>query len=181
MAVTNSKAATKCHFKLVLSDPEFIREYDILSKSSPNNFDQTALLKKFGLDSTDFNLHENGFALKMSPYTMFSAGFLKHNPNDKEFVATFNESISRDQFEDLWKLIQKNKIKINIKKSKIKPPEDPELLYAVFKSRIRGLTFPQIFDLYKIGELAYYKDKPRNNYETDFELRKYYSIHYKPV
>jgi hypothetical protein len=67
-----------------------------------------------------------------------------------------------------------------LKPTKNKPNEDPELVYAIFRARRRGLTFPQIFLQYQKGELELYKDKPTNNFSSDKSLEAYYN-RLKPI
>jgi hypothetical protein len=57
--------------------------------------------------------------------------------------------------------------------SKSKSPENPQLIYAVFKARAAGLTFTKIFRQYQDGELLGYKGSTRQ-YTSKDSVERYY-------
>jgi len=52
-------------------------------------------------------------------------------------------------------------------------PENPELIYAVFKARLRGMTYPQIFRLYSEGGLKDYSGS-QSQFSHEESLERYY-------
>lgn len=181
MAITKTKATTKCHIMAVMNDPEYIEEYNKLTNHPDKNKLLPDLLKRFGLELEDVNLGErnNGFALYANPYTMFSVGDLEYIENRKEFVASFNADIKKEQFDKLWDLIKKNQDRIGIQGTKPKAPLNGTLLYAVFKARKNHLTFPNIFRLYQDKQLPYYDKGSDSQYKSDDSLARYYRKYYK--
>lgn len=64
--------------------------------------------------------------------------------------------------------------------TKSKSPQNPELIYAIFKARTRdGLKFSQIFNLYENGKLPGYTGKNTRQYKSEDSLERYYRK-YKP-
>lgn len=180
MSITKTKAATDCHIKLVMGDPDYIKEHNKIINDPDKKAKLVELLKEFGLELEDFEGEpNNGLMIYMNPDMMFSAGRLEHDPVNREFVATFNEGIRKEQFMELWTLIQKNKIKKGISKTKHKPPQQDTLLYAIFKARMVGRTFREIFEDYSKDTLANYKGKSISQFHSEDELEKYYRKFYK--
>lgn len=178
MAITKTKAATENHIRLVRGDPDFIEEFNNLDPPRDNKTVES-LYNKYGLESDDFDGFDSLLKL-LNPYGMFSAGYLKHDPERHEFVASFNEDIKKEQFNELWTLIQKNNKKIGIPKTKNKPPQQDVLLYAIFKARMAGITFREIFEYYSKDTLLYYSGKSISQFHSEDELEKYYRKFYKP-
>lgn len=179
MAITRTKAATEAHIRLVRGDPDYIEEFNNLPQ--PVNIRLVEdLYNQYGLELDDFSGLKNGLSRLLNPYTMFSAGYLKHNSESHEFVATFGEDIKKEQFDELWILIQKNNKKLGVSKTKHKPPQEDELLYAIFKARMAGITFRKIFEYYCNDKLLYYEGKSNSQFHSEDELEKYYRKFYKP-
>lgn len=177
MAITKTKAATECHIRSVYQDPEYIKEFKKLGGNPNSNELFTELLSRFGLEPDDFDMRSNGFMLFSNPDNAFSAGWLKYMPERQEFEVSFSADIKEDQFkEELWKLVQKNRKKFSIKTTRNKPPQEDKLLYAVFKAKIKGDEFKEIFDNYQKGKL--YKGN-HSTFTSEPELEKYYHRHYK--
>jgi len=179
MAITKTKASTEAHIRLVRGDLDYIKEFDNLPK--PVNIGLVEdLYNKYGLELDDFSGLKSDLLRLLNSLTMFLAGYLKHNPESHEFVATFSEGIRKEQFDKLWVLIQKNKEKIDIPKTKDKPPQEDVLLYAIFKARVAGMTFREIFEYYCNNKLLDYEGKSNSQFHSEDELEKYYRKFYKP-
>ncbi|HTB48895.1 MAG TPA: hypothetical protein VK712_02320 [Verrucomicrobiae bacterium] len=175
MPITKTVAAQRAHYSLVINDPDF---YDDLSAAS----NKDDVLKRYGLsrDETMINMDEH--KLFKDGLVPFTGGWMKQDERSGKFTVLLKSDIKKHQLQELWEYIQRTR-KMNSldKQSKLKSPDDPELLYAIFKARVRGHTFPQIFDMYRAGTLPSYENKPTNNYLTEFELKKYYSRYYNPI
>lgn len=59
-------------------------------------------------------------------------------------------------------------------KTKNKVPEEPELIYPIFRARQGNLTFPQIFNLYQHATLPHYENGTTNLFSSSKDLEKYY-------
>lgn len=58
---------------------------------------------------------------------------------------------------------------------KKKGAENPELLYAIFKARLDGLTFPVIFESYENGVIGTYEIKNVEQFKSFDSLQRYYN------
>ena len=136
MAITKTKAATEAHIRLVRCDPDFRKELNILAPCT--KLSAEGLYNKYGIELDDLDCV---LTKLLSPYNVFSAGYLRYNNEGHEFVATFSEDIKKEQFDELWVLIQNNREKENIPRTKNKSPQEDDLLYAIFKARMAGMSF----------------------------------------
>lgn len=65
------------------------------------------------------------------------------------------------------------------KRVKKRAPENPTLIYAIFKARSKGVTFPRIFSMYEKAELPGYSGSS-SQYSHSKSLERYYRK-YTPV
>jgi hypothetical protein len=82
----------------------------------------------------------------------------------------------------VWKLIsRKQKQRRTGKQTRNRPYDDDRLVYAIFKELQKNpkLKFPAIFDLYRNGELEYYKGGTTNWLSSAKDMREYYK-EYEP-
>lgn len=176
MAITKTKASTETHIRLVRGDPDFIEEFNSLGPSTNKSAEN--LYKKYGIELDDLgSLYD--LSKLLIPYNIFSAGNLKHNSESHEFVANFSEDIRKEQFDELWILVQNNNKKLGVSKTKNKPPQEDVLLYAIFKARMAYRTFSEIFEDYSKDTLLDYSGKSINQFHSEDELEKYYRRYYK--
>ena len=174
MPITKTRAASRAHYFLVINDPDF---YEDLS-AEVNKDD---VIRRYGLSREDIDVSMKDYKLLKDSFFPFTGGWFKFNETSNEFAVYLKADVKQHEIQNLWRNLQKFRNTHKIKQLKLKPPDDPELLYAVFKSRVRGHTFPQIFELYQSGKLSSYENKPTNNFQTEFDLKKYYSKYYKPL
>jgi hypothetical protein len=177
MGVAKTKAAMDCHIIQALSDPECIEElrvYREAKKGDPQQF--TSVLKSFGIEVDDLG---NDFEQHINPDSIFSAGTLTYKELEGRFVVSFKPDIKKYQFEELWNLIKKNRAQLRLKESKLKPPEYPELLYAIYRALSRGCTFHEINTLYQSSSLPLFNGKPTNKFLNAEDLSGYYYRFYR--
>jgi hypothetical protein len=175
MSVTKTKAAQREHLLLVMNDPDYHKDMEAGLKSDE-------LRKLYGHSPEDVRLTMEQYKLYKDGFYPLIGGWVKQDESTGEFTALLNADIKKHQFDELWGYMQRiSKMNNLLKPSKEKLPEDMELLYAIFKSRARGHTFPQIFKMYRSGSLPSYENKPTNKFETEFEMKKYYSKYYNPL
>jgi hypothetical protein len=94
------------------------------------------------------------------------------------FKAEFDPEITKGEFNEMWQYTQAIKRRLTGNKTaKRKPPENDQLIYAVFKAR-RQYNFRQIFDLYRNGKLAGYAGSG-TQFSDQESLERYYNK-YKP-
>jgi hypothetical protein len=68
--------------------------------------------------------------------------------------------------------VQKVKLQFN-EPQKLKPPENPTLIYAVFKERKKGKKFREIFDLYQNNKLPGFNGSA-SQFQSEDALERYY-------
>jgi hypothetical protein len=96
-----------------------------------------------------------------------------------DWIANIPTDISKDEFMDIWKIVNRNKRLIYQKKvPKKKPPIHDKLLYAIFKQRqlTPPTSFPKIHAMYMSDRLPYYiheKDDDDRIYDAK-KLEEYY-------
>lgn len=174
MPITKTVASSRAHYQLVINDPEFL-------KSLKNEANKEAVLKRYGLSRADFEADAKDAKLLKDGFFPFTGGWFKFDEEVGKFTVFLNADVKQHEIQVLWENLQRYRKNIDSQQLKLKSPDDSELLYAIFKSRVRGLTFPQIFKLYRSGKLPSYADKPTNQFQTEFDLKKYYSKYYKPI
>lgn len=177
MSITRTASATQAHLKHVQADPDFIKEFNNLKPRTSESVD--ALYRRYGIEIGDLSDSSIRLMSLLEPYAVFSAGRLVYNFDSQEFTANFRENIRKDEFMELWKLVQKNKIKQGIPSTKNKPPQEDDLLYAIFKARVAYRTFKEIFNDYLHNKLLYYEGKSNAQFHGEDELEKYYRRFYK--
>lgn len=175
MPVTKTVAAERIHHELVLNDPEYHKD---LKASS----DIKEVFKRYGLSEDEGLMTMEQYKMFKKGFVPFTGGWMKQDEKSGEFTVMLNADFKKHQLQELWGYIQRTRM-INgfTKQPKIKPPDDPQLLYAIFKARVRGRTFPQIFTMYHDGILPSYENKPTNNFSDEFDIKKYYSKYYNPI
>ena len=160
---------------MVLNDPEY---YDDLRAAS----DSKEVFKRYGLGEHEGMMSADQFKMFKDGFVPFTGGWMKQDEMSGEFTVLLNSDFKKHQLEELWGYMQRTREINNFtKQPKIKPPDDPELVYAIFKARVRGHTFPQIFGMYRKGTLPSYENKPTNKFSTEFDIKKYYSRYYNPL
>ncbi|OGL22241.1 hypothetical protein A2707_02830 [Candidatus Saccharibacteria bacterium RIFCSPHIGHO2_01_FULL_45_15] len=83
-------------------------------------------------------------------------------------------NIKKSDYDALWKMSALAKASRGIPPSRNRHPEDPKLIYAVFKARLEGDIFRTIFRQYQDGTLIGYKDVPSNQFKSEDSLERYY-------
>lgn len=167
-----------------MNDPEFITDMAMLPKGHPDIEKMfMSLLNDYGLGLGDIWMLDDAFA-KLFGVDRFSVGNLDYDQKAGTFSAQFGWNITKRQFDGLWKLITQKRKKLNLPygQHKLRGPEKPELLYAIFRARKRKEPFRRIFEKYQSGRLEGYLGKkvPTNQFTTPKDLENYYWKFYKP-
>ena len=175
MSVTKTVAAERAHYQLVLNDPDYWEDL----RTAP---DKDEALQRYGLTRDYTMMSMDDYKLSKDGFVPFTGGWMRQDETTGKFTVLLNAGVKKHQLDELWEYMQRRRKLNNIdRQSKLKSPDDPELLYAIFKARVRGKSFPQIFDMYRAGTLPSYEDKPTNNFATEFDIKKYYSRYYNPI
>jgi hypothetical protein len=91
-----------------------------------------------------------------------------------KYTVRFDDEITKEDFLQIWKRVAADKKRgYGGKFPKNKLPVYDKLLYAVFKSRKKGLSFGEIFEKYTLRTLPYYEKGPIS-ISTEEKLKDYY-------
>jgi hypothetical protein len=135
---------------------------------------------KYCITLDDLGIYADGsyeagipFGRRVYEYGGFIAGGSQYHDNMQYFYA-LGPKTSLQQIAQDWDRIQEIMIATYTSvKTKSKSPENPALIYAMFKARATGLTFTKIFRQYQDGELAGYKGST-SQYSSKDSLERYY-------
>jgi hypothetical protein len=105
-------------------------------------------------------------------------GFITNNSPYYEnmgFFYALGPKTTLQQITNEWNFIQEYMTAMfHSTNTKSKSPENPSLIYAVFKARANGLTFTEIFRQYQDGVLKLYSGTNTNQYSSKDSLERYY-------
>lgn len=177
-----SKAAFYAHKKKVYRDPDFLKEsMKIMSlEDEARATGYRKLIEYYEL--VDGDAHNDFFEnplLALGEFNgVFSGGTVAYEDETGQFVAYLNPSVTHEQIEGLWRAINRLKVMHKLPTTKMKPPQNIDLLYAIFKARKSNMTFKQIFDCYTKSNLSGYEGKNNSQYASEDDLEAYYHKHY---
>lgn len=169
------------HLKYVFEDIDFINEVYKLAVIDSENVDDwikpfKVLANKYHIRTSDvyrFKIFGNDLALQYALNTNFS-NIIKYNEFSDIIELRLKPNITDSEFRKLFKKIykiqQSRKLSTNRKR---KPPEYPDLIYAIFKERLNNRTFREIYEDYQNTNLKYYL-KNNNSFSSEDMLEKYY-------
>ena len=183
------KTAKAMHLHWVYNDPDFITSVEELNPPPKPTYGADkkwkkpyeALESQYCLGPGDvirFKLQGYRGILIGSGLTGY--GWVWYNKKNDSIELAVNKKITKKEFISLWgriKTIQTNELRI--KPNKRKPPENSQLIYAVFKARKRQITFKKIFKMYQEGTLDYYSSKSSSQFKSEDLLERYYD-RYRP-
>lgn len=178
--VGDFKTARDWYIYYVYNDPDFIAECRKLDEVK----DEGLIRKHYFRIARQFDI---------SPYDVFffqtrkiiyleknlnRKGALSFDPKTKKFTLAFDFSISRAEFLDFWSEFEGFRTAMVGKlKAKRKPPEHPQLVYAMHKA-LKKHTFPEIYSLYRDGKLPGYSGSRKQFWDAE-SLESYY-YKYRP-
>ena len=179
------KSAHDWHVYHVYHDADFKRAIDVLTElekrpgSTPEQIEghKRSLAKSYLISVADINLFMLPLYLENQTKTT-SMGF---DPDTKQFSIKFEPTTTKAELLEEWQHFENLRDTLfpaAVTTTKRKPPENPSLLYAVFKCRQRRMTFPAVFKLYSTGKLPGYKGSNGQYADAD-SLERYYNRYKK--
>lgn len=172
------RSAMEWHIQSVYTDPEFIEDVMKNLPIEKHPSANTILAKKYSIRPYDVHYFRMSQILHL-PQVPYSKYQLIPDPNSGKLQLTLDPLISKAEYLEAWEMISSlQKALYKMKPSKRKPPENPSLIYAVYKAR-KSLTFPEIFYLYENGALPMYSGS-KSQFSTVEALERYYDK-YKPA
>lgn len=168
------KTSKDWHIYHVYNDPEFILDFEAIDINSD---DTSSIKHKWGLNNYDLYYFDMRSVLFLNK-NIERKGSMSYDINTRKFNLEFDPSISEAEFKDIWDefAVIRDKM-VGKPTTKRKPPENHELIYAIFKAK-RHFTFPEIYRMYSDGTLPEYKGSTPD-YMNEDKLEDYYRK-YKP-
>jgi len=164
------KSVRDWHVYHVYNDPDFINDFN---KLDINEDDTNTIRKKYAITGFDLLFFDTRNTIYLEKNVERKGG-LTFDPKLKKYVLTFDITITKAEFIEFWnEFAVFRDAFIGKTNTKRKPPENHELIYAVFKAK-KKLTFREIFELYTVGKLPFYKGSP-NQYKSEESLERYYN------
>lgn len=175
------------HVYHVFNDPEFINEVERLNadfeitaskfghKGTAEEIGKRyeAIIKEFAVNRGDIDffmaeLHKQGSTRRQHRCEII------YNADTNSYTAQLKPDVSKDDLEEAWQYIQRINGLRKISKTRRRGFDDPQLVYAIFRAKKSGKSFPAIFTLYQEGKLPHYENKPRNQFSSVEYLKRYY-------
>lgn len=185
------KTLVQIHLFNVYKDPEFIRKVKNLPPI-PAALERAAkglgwrkpyedLAHEFHIKYIQVYLYKgHGMNALLVGANLLPKGIARHNSEERLIELKLMENITQEDFYELWQEVDRIKREdIRLIPTRRRPPDDTDLIYAIFKARKKGLTFKQVFQHYQDGSLEYYLDKPRNQFASEDALQAYF-YKYRP-
>ena len=175
--IRDFKNARDWHIYFVYNDPEFVSQVKKLRRLKIQSPTKERLFVKLATEFAIAPYDVFYFYTKQIIYldkNITRKANLTFNSDTGKFLVEFDYDISREEFLELWKEFSYTRKNIGFrgKVSKRKPPESPELIYAIFKAR-KDKTFKEIFELYEKGKLEGFAGSAKQ-YKDEESLERYY-------
>jgi hypothetical protein len=179
------------HIHYVYHDPEFIAEVAALKEleekigesPKPEELQELEVLRQelatsYAINTYDIFRFRAGEIIPMTYET--SNAELHIDPLKKEFSIKFSPFSSKAEIIEEWGKFEEFRAEMfPIKPTKRKPPEQPHLIYAIFKCRKHAQTFNRIFEQYSAGELPGYTGSAKDYIDVK-KLEEWYNK-FKPI
>lgn len=99
-----------------------------------------------------------------------------------DWIANIPVDITKEDYTKMWNEIKRNKsLQFQKKVPKPKPATHDQLLYAIFKARLRNETFTEIFKQYEAKTLPYYVGGSNRMFLNAQDKFEEYYRKYKPT
>jgi hypothetical protein len=174
-----AKSAQELHTTQVYQDPEFQKEVIKLQNTELNNENLLNLAKKYYISVENIKLFINGLLANNRVKRPLKTYDLRADGNG-HWKAWINKDISKDEFLEMWAEIKRFKSLRTGKAVRKRPPDNPKLIYAIFKQRQLNppTSFGNITKMYLAETLPYCDEKPKSTMTTQNLTREY--NRYKP-
>lgn len=180
------KSAHDWHVYNVYHDAEFkkaIQMLSVLEKRPSSTNEQIeghkrSLARSYMISVADINLYM--LPLYLENQTKTTA--MSFDPDTKQFSIMFEPTTTKAELLEEWGRFEDLRAAVfpaAVVTTKRKPPEYPDLTYAIFKCRRKGLSFPEIFEHYQTRRLPNYTKSP-TQFGDARALERYYDK-YKPM
>jgi hypothetical protein len=176
------KSAQDAHLLQVMADPEFryavtaIKEFESrgLSSDEQGQAMRERLAEQYSIPIASLN--QVMLPLHIDPTQKTVE--LSFETDTGKGTISFDITTSRAELIEEWRNFEAYRRRMfPVKQTRRKPPENPQLLYAIFKARRSGRKFPDIFRAYSAGNLDDYRGSSSQFSDEDsFEayFHKYY-------
>jgi len=171
----SAQTAQEAHTVQVYGDPEFAAEVQMLPQEPEAKIQEISRVSdKYCISIKDIELYiEN----PQSPNRVLRQKVPFHlNPDSNgNWRATIDGRISKADFMEMWSEISRFKARRQGKPIRQRKPDDPALIYAIFKQRRKApqISFGAITKMYKDGELPNYNGRIKKTMTTQNLTREY--------
>jgi hypothetical protein len=191
------KTRLQWHYYWVLHDPEFRREAYNVSDYERSKYWKTQginirgaeqiaedeklvvkLLEKYAVPREIFDRSLAG-DLKRSSFEPVVSTVVDEANNviEVRFRADITKNDYIEGWDDVYSHLKLHGLKNT--KSRSRSPDETQLIYAIFKARLLGMTYRKIFELYKSASLPYYESEATGYFLTQEDMERYYQK-YRP-
>lgn len=178
----NFKTAFEWHVYHVYNDPDFKKDCSMLKKNikALHTVNLIPIADKYYINTFHVREFINGLpedsiiatSLDLSPLHSLEI----FDEDGWQFInISLHPSVTQKSLLKLWPKIEAAKKQLGAK-SRLKPPENHNLIYAIFKARTSH-TFKEIYSMYIEGTLPSYTGS--RGYRSEDSLERYYNK-YKP-
>jgi len=173
------KGARDWHIYYVYNDPDFIEEINRLDLASDRDKEYEKIAESFAINIQDVFFFDMSRIL-YTEKNVARKGIITPDFVNKKMMLTFDFTMTKAELMELWEEFEGlRKGLARAVRAKRKPPEYPELIYAIFKARKTGRTFKDIYGVYSRNELPHYSGAT-TRFQGEEDLERYYN-RYKPV
>lgn len=193
LASIKRKTARQWHMYWVYFDPAFISKfqvfktltieelglgYDRSNKEKVQEADDMLdeLIQIFNLTLEDINMFLRDTYINIDFNNTVKS--FEYNEDKDTFIVHFDAATTYQDYMNSWwvlnNLIQAYVPSSSRSTTRVTVAQDTRLLYAVFKAR-HGLTFKQVYELYRTGELLGYEGGVTNQFSDYLSLERYYN------
>ena len=171
------KSARYWHVYYVYKDKDFVKACKAIDKTN-EPYVRHKIAKDFSITPWDVFYYETSKIIYLG-HNIKRNGEMTFDPKQKKYILKFDFEITKSEFMEYWEMFARiRKTFVGELKVKRKPPENPELIYAIFKARKKH-TFRRIFEMLSNGKLPSYSGSP-NQFKSEDALERYYNK-YKPA
>ena len=166
------------HVQSVYKDPEF--QEDVLQNYRiEENLDADRVLaQKYYIKPYDVHYYRMSQIIALPASTRRKFAILPDS-STRQIIIKMDPTITKAEYLEAWTIVKGLQQSLyKLPGTKRKPPENTDLLYAVFKAR-KSHTFREIFEMYSTGTLKNYSGST-GQFKSEEALQRYYD-RYKPT
>jgi hypothetical protein len=175
-----AQTSQELHVLQVYNDPDFQSEMEKFSDDSlTDTLFIEVLTKKYFISVEDIKLYSRGL-ISTDRVKRQELPFMLRSDGNGHWNAWINKDITKEEYLEMWEDIKRFKLMRYGKEVRKRPPDNPQLIYAIFKQRQKSppVSFGKITKMYKEGKLPNYNGGIKKSTTIQNLTREY--NRYKP-